>query len=435
MVKSLKKFKKKVKRAPLRKIIQGNTINGNINNNNNGHRLETTISSIAEDDDTVISAFVGHADLTAKVDWDVDEEDADLNAEVDRNVDEEDTSDDNDNYQYDSGSSDDSEPDDFFPVDEDLEPEDRTIHHGLDRSSERVDLLKEILDQLKFRTHLQCAAGGLKTEVDINTLYGRLSKFILWSLYRLNGDVNIEISVVSVKLLLVQICSTHFGVLAEYCTAELELTFNYKASTIINHILDLVGSMQWFVLYRVELDHVYNLTPSSLLGFTTIASNLRRYYSRCAKHESRSKSMDDAIIAKKMPSGGLTELQNALKSQSSIIKKICETVELKKLQFQIFMGVLYSTMYSYSAQGRIGGFEHIRFNQYQALRDRNHATTDKFKSRLAFGLQAVTASPEALELLHLYVTIIRPKISSNVSHSEDNKLFLSFNGNLNNILF
>ena len=324
--------------------------------------------------------------------------------------------------------SDDADKEEFQPKDHDLEPEDRDSNQMYDKNAQRIEHLKDIFNQLNFRTHLQCAVGGSKTEAGINTLYGRLAKFTLWCLHTINNGVNVDIDVESVKLVLVQVCTTHFGVLSEYCSSELELICNFKASTIMNHIMDLVYSMQWFVLYRVELDSKYRLMQSSLLGFTTIATSLKRHFARRSKHESCSKSLGDAIISKKMPPGGLSDLQNALRGQSHMIKLLSETVHASKSQYQCFMGLMYATMYSFSAQGRIEGFEDISFDQYRDLKFRGHATTDKFKTRLSFGLQAVTASPESIELLHLYVTKVRPQVSSNILKSNDNKLFLDFYG-------
>jgi hypothetical protein len=94
----------------------------------------------------------------------------------------------------------------------------------------------------------------------------------------------------------------------------------------------------------------------------------------------------------------------------------------------ILWGVMFSAIYAFAPQGRIGGVDGLVYGQLTEMIDDDFAMSNRFKTSLTYGLQAVIVSSVSKKLLLLYAKYIRPLVSSNLSVAMDNFLFLTFDG-------
>ena len=75
-------------------------------------------------------------------------------------------------------------------------------------------------------------------------------------------------------------------------------------------------------------------------------------------------------------------------------------------------------------QGRVGVFDHATNDTAIELIDQKYALDSLFKTSLQYGLQPLTTSAASLELLKLYVDVVRPKLMENGT----DPLFISLTG-------
>ncbi len=123
-----------------------------------------------------------------------------------------------------------------------------------------------------------------------------------------------------------------------------------------------------------------------------------------------------------------------LTKAAEIKKRLLKPVYLTQSFFETFMMILYAVFYLTSPQGRIAGFIDMKFAQGQELLNRGYSKTTVLKNRESINYQAVIASPEAIELLRIFLAKVRPVAVKNrvLPHSRVNKptdpLFLAWDG-------
>ena len=66
-------------------------------------------------------------------------------------------------------------------------------------------------------------------------------------------------------------------------------------------------------------------------------------------------------------------------------------------------------MYVFAPQGRVSGISSIRFEQFEDMEQQGHATSSEFKTHSKYGLQAVIVNPRILELVQIYVKVLRQR--------------------------
>ena len=96
--------------------------------------------------------------------------------------------------------------------------------------------------------------------------------------------------------------------------------------------------------------------------------------------------------------------------------------------------ILYAVFYLTSPQGRIAGFIDMKFAQGQELLNRGYSKTTVLKNRESINYQAVIASPEAIELLRIFLEKVRPiavknrVLSNNRVNLPTDPLFVGWDG-------
>jgi hypothetical protein len=295
--------------------------------------------------------------------------------------------------------------------------------------------LKEVFISMGLKDHLvSYAVPGKSAEsqsCNINTLIGRASSFVLWAynvLQRQYQDDSIEsISPEMIVWTLTKVISKHFTILDKYCKNVLAAQ-SLRAGTINNHLLDISKVGQWHAHYRESWEKDGPETHQ-FVYFKDHIKLLSKQYNKLARLEGNEKSMDREIQLGRLPVGGLSALQEAVKKTEGWISNLLEqNFPISRSNYLHFMGILFAAMYVDSPQGRIGGIQHVGVDQFQKLMSENFATTTKFKTSGTFGLQAITCRAFSKKLLLIYWKKFRPVVSKDTSATEENKLFLNFSG-------
>jgi hypothetical protein len=131
--------------------------------------------------------------------------------------------------------------------------------------------------------------------------------------------------------------------------------------------------------------------------------------------------MASEVYLRHQPSGGLAELQQVFPAQLEKLRALLAAVPriIGKSEYLWFVGMLYTSFYVFTPQGRIGGLNDMRVDQYKNFRDEGHAETNKFKTKAAHGYQFVIVGSISFSLLAQYMEIFRPVAVRNFVPTRD----------------
>ena len=266
---------------------------------------------------------------------------------------------------------------------------------------------------MELANHLASITCGNKSESEIKTVYSRMARFILWCQDKLSPlfeQKDAEVSVFLVKWTLYHVIKKYHSLLNDYCGKYLTETEEYKPFTVVNHLLDIKLVARWYVFFRTDLDTALKCKKGSFEGFKEYISAVSRSYKKRGKRESMKKSMKLAIKDGRLPSGGMIELQDAIKKVLPRLKEICAHPTINKSTHDFFLGCLFGSMYAFSPQGRIGGFESLKYHQVAGLIAQGYTLIKDFKTSMFYGAQPITVRSWALIILKMYYEKIRIKV-------------------------
>lgn len=281
-------------------------------------------------------------------------------------------------------------------------------------SLDKINEMKDVFNQMELGSHLASITCGNKSETEIKTIYGRISRFILWCNDRLKPvkESNIaEVSIFLVKWTLFQIIKKHNSLINDYCSKYLTETEELKPFTVVNHLLDIKLVARWYVFFRTDFDKDLKCKKGCFAGLEQYISAISRSYKKNGKRKRTKKSMKLAIEEGRLPSGGMIELQEAIIKMVPTLKQICVQPVINKSTYDFFMGCLFGSMYAFSPQGRIGGFEGLIYGQASGLITDGYAMVKDFKTSLTYGAQPITVRSIALDVLKMYHDKIRVKVT------------------------
>jgi hypothetical protein len=268
--------------------------------------------------------------------------------------------------------------------------------------------------------HLEGDLGGAKLTRDANRVINNTARFLQWSYIEVN---KVKITQDGVMKWFQNVITHQYSVLSRYAS-HCSKVLSYKPSTVRNHVGDIVCACEWMVIYGSEAGV---FTGEVLLKIRHVAAAVRKLQVR-RERELRSRvSMDSKVRERRMPTGGLEQLQRA------VDRRIPWALSLKneyidEEEYKQVLGLLYSALYVYSAQGRISGVMDLSYEQAQELLTSGYVTTDQFKTNDRWGLQPVTLSLSALHLLQLYLEYLRPRAVDRSGHGSVDALWLCFSG-------
>jgi hypothetical protein len=209
-------------------------------------------------------------------------------------------------------------------------------------------------------------------------------------------------------------------------TDHLATDRHFKPPTVRNYSLEITKCCTWFVLFYTGDT---GLEAASLLSIQQVnraicaAARKADKRNRC---DDRSCSMAEQVLHRRMPAGGMEELQAAVMKELPWVATL-ENSNIDKESYNRFMGVMYAALYAFSPQGRQAGVMDMRYHQHVQLLRVGYADSTMFKTALAFQYQSVTSSEIADFLLRLYLRHVRCCATPQDPEDMD-ALFLTYQG-------
>ena len=284
----------------------------------------------------------------------------------------------------------------------DIDYEEETFDH--EPSSRQVkQKLKYGLLNLGLESYLKSTLGGKKSNQEISTMASRLVDYISYVVQDLiEADDKLLDSMINALLM------TPRQVLVDYCSL-LERT--YKPATIVHYLETLKAIARW----------LSDIKRPSLKGkvddFLELAKTIRKSYSREVKKQTKkAKTIQCAIHEQKIPVAGLQAIQQAILTEVKLFNGMFQLAETRllwqkeKSKYDFFMGVLFTSLYAFSPQGRIGGITVAKLHQSRELIEDGQTLVDDFKTDSTYIFQPVTSSNTSRILLGLYIGYMRPSV-------------------------
>ncbi|KAJ1394613.1 hypothetical protein B484DRAFT_439135 [Ochromonadaceae sp. CCMP2298] len=180
---------------------------------------------------------------------------------------------------------------------------------------------------------------------------------------------------------------------------------------------------QWYA-YFSSLGE--GLPTTALDALRMLAKNICRQQGKALRQQRGFVTMETRIRDRRMPPGGLRQLQDA------VIAALpwAEAVVLGGMDrdlYSRFLGLMYSAIYCFSAQGRVSGIEAMTMKDAESLMGPDGwSTSTKFKTRAVYQLQPVIMNSIARRLLELYLTLVRCRVTR--ENDMDSILWRTFDG-------
>jgi hypothetical protein len=143
--------------------------------------------------------------------------------------------------------------------------------------------------------------------------------------------------------------------------------------------------------------------------------------------------MTTLVQARLLPEGDprqqLQTLQRGVHQQFLWIRQHdAKGLPVDKETYKRFMGILLSSLYVFSPQGRCQGIEDLKLGQADDLLHNGFIQTTKFKTQARWGFQPVTLSEESKELMTIYLRTFRPVAAGPIPSQPTDALLLNFAG-------
>ena len=196
-----------------------------------------------------------------------------------------------------------------------------------------------------------------------------------------------------------------------------------KPSTIKNYILFIDKCTRWYVLF---CPHAKGMKLSALTRMKDVSAVLLRALARKEKVARAAVSLAALVRDRRMPAGGLPELQSRIDAQIQWAENL-SMKRVNKDEYEAFMELMYAALYVYSVQGRQSGVMDMKYKQAAELLARGYSNSSKFKTAAKWKYQPVTLSATTYLLLQVYVTRVRPQVWHE-QPSGDDPLWLTYDG-------
>jgi hypothetical protein len=166
---------------------------------------------------------------------------------------------------------------------------------------------------------------------------------------------------------------------------------------------------------------------------SAIACLLSQYTKAIKRHRSENRvEFDDLVQTKRIPPGGLQEMSAIIRRDiPQWLSEPLDTSLITRRQYKAFCCFMFAAFYVLTPQGRIGGFEDLKFDQLGVLFREGSIMSSTFKTGAKFGFQTFGTSTETLPIVKHYVEHLRPIAVRNGNDAQILKfdaLWLNFNG-------
>lgn len=261
-----------------------------------------------------------------------------------------------------------------------------------------------------------------KSDEDSNRIVYRSAQFIVWS-YNFSHKRHINVTRQDVKEWFHELTHEQYTLLLDY-SIYLVKHRQLQPSTVGNYVSDIDKLFAWGTLFAPA---DVRLPKGSNEGIHAVADQVRANQAQNVRRARSTRTIAEQIQQRRLPAGGLAALQGAVLQEIPWARDVRRSA-IDDTAYRRFMELTISAIYVFSANGRQSGVADVRMGQVQDLLTNGFATTTKFKTNKKYGYQPITLSAVSKELVHLYVSVVRPQVCRQHPVQADHHVWLTYRG-------
>lgn len=217
----------------------------------------------------------------------------------------------------------------------------------------------------------------------------------------------------------------------------LEDSKNSKPMTCYNYIISNTHTLNWlYVDYYDVLDSLGWTRSFNGEPYHALARRLRSMYRKSNKVRVQALGNIDQLIKEgRWPVGGLPELQHAVDTRLEWAQELASNLQasvipLTRTDYIEYVRLLCSSFYTSAHQGRQLALSNMTYKDLRRLRKKQRIRSTKFKTAAVYGYQTISVMKSSLELLTMYIDVVRPKLLQlyNLEANPSSPGLLNFDG-------
>jgi hypothetical protein len=301
-----------------------------------------------------------------------------------------------------------------------------------------------VLNNCGLTKYLTGVIGGSMKIQDAKCVVSKIVKLLAWA-YK-NGHIE-ERNNNDPMSWYKEIIVHKYHIIEDYCT-YLEKVKELAPDTIKNNLASVKTGASWCILVYIKNDKTKTLTTECMAGFTGAISALRKAYLKEFRKKRSSKTMQSEVYQRKQPVNGISDLQGTFTSEIEWVKGYVKLIKeyedlhggrpyypMTNVEYTRFTQAMYGSIYAFAANGRVGGIEDLKENQYEQLVEEGHVHSSKFKTYARYGYQPVILSVVSFFFVKNFWEHFRPVAIQNLEFSNgglfettQRSLWLTFDG-------
>jgi hypothetical protein len=244
---------------------------------------------------------------------------------------------------------------------------------------------------------LRRKAWGEKKDREIMDICLHIAVFLSWS-FRFLKNADLDPSIESVNDAFDSMLEAPHSVLEKF-TNHLDVDHKKKPTTTKKYL----NSIKTYAKWQSACNRRDTQSLRDCVGYIT-----KHYATAVRKYRSEHRvSIDDMVQERKIPVGGLHKMREMI--LAGIQEEMVKTVHVvTRRTYRGFCALMFSAVYTLSPQGRIGGLEHLAFNQKDELMEEWDTPSTTFKTGAKFGFQIFALTSDTEKLFRLYIDKYRP---------------------------
>jgi len=248
-----------------------------------------------------------------------------------------------------------------------------------------------------LETSLRRRAWGSKKDREILAISFQVASFLAWTNTNKKKislhDEELSLEYDSLLAWFTNIVQKPHTILEEF-TAHLDEDQKKLPNTTKAYLTSLRIFAKWFSAQQdVNVDKFKE----------SITCLIKQYSKAIKKHRSENRlQFGDLVKKKKIPPGGVAEMTQAIREDiAHWLATPIRGLRVTRRVFKSYCTCMFAAFYILTPQGRIGGFEELKFEQLDDLYGEGSICSSTFKTGSKFGFQTFSVSEETEPLVML----------------------------------
>jgi hypothetical protein len=288
---------------------------------------------------------------------------------------------------------------------------------NIDDLDDEMQLGREQLADIGMYQHFTSLVGGCRSNRAIVTLEKNLLEYLFWTFMQIHNQ-SLDLFQVNLVHWLREVVQHHYDILPDY-SIYLETTKGYQGGTIINIMYNIVSVVKWLAHFKPVKNDDESPLHINMDAFEFVLKSVTKHNRRKRKANLNSFDMEEAVSNRRFPKNGLPTLIRCVADDIAILDDNFESHNVvNKAMFDEYVSLMYSALYVFSAQGRVGGLQSLQLKHADVLLQQGFVLSKNFKTKSSWLYQPVTISKQSGKLLRYYVMKLRPQVCSVVSQND-----------------